>query len=114
NRTSFSSPQLQMRRKLFLNEAIYTRIINDPALTAVVEQITQQENATRYKVGDQQLPRAELTDSLTHSPDRNLREQAWRATTQITAANGKRIQEAIKLRNQLAGKYSSELLSTFV
>src|SRR4030095_5510358 len=42
NRTSFSSPQLQMRRKLLLNEAIYTRIINDPALTAVVEQITQQ------------------------------------------------------------------------
>ena len=40
--------------------------------------------------------------------------QAWWATSQITAANGKRIQDAIKLRNQLAGKYSSELFSSFV
>jgi hypothetical protein len=114
DRTRFSAPHLKMRRKLFLNEAVYTRITNDPALTDVVEQITKQENAIRYKVGDQQLTRAELTDLLAHNPDRNLREQAWRATSQITAANGKRIQDAIKLRNELAGKYSSELFSSFV
>ena len=114
DRTSFSDPLLKVRRKLFLNEAVYTRITNDPALTAVVEQITQQENAIRYKVGDRQLTRAELTDLLAHNPDRNLRELAWRATSQITAANGKRIQNAIKLRNQLAGKYSAELFSSFV
>src|SRR5678816_4713447 len=95
---------LKMRRKLFLNEAVYTRITNDPALTAVVEQITKQENAVRYKVGDQQLTRAELTDLLAHNPDRTLREQAWRATSQITSTNGEHIQSAIKLRNQLAGK----------
>jgi len=113
-RTSFSDPLLQARRKLFLNEAVYTRITNNPALTAVVEQITQQENTIRYKVGDRQLTRAELTDVLAHNPDRKLREQAWRATSQITAANGERIQNAIKLRNQLARKYSSELFSTFL
>jgi len=114
DRTSFPDALLKARRKLFLNEAIYTRITNDPALTAVVEQITQQENAVRYKVGDRQLTRAELTDLLAHNSDRKLREQAWRATSQITTANSERIQTAIKLRNQLARKYSSELFSTFM
>ena len=114
DRVRFSAGQLKTRRKLFLNEAVYTRITNDPALTAVVEQITKQENAFRYKVGDQQLTRAEITDLLAHNPDRNLREKAWRATSQIADANGKRIEDAIKLRNQLAGKYSSELFSSFV
>ena len=109
-----SDPILQTRRKLFLNEAVYTRITNDPALTGVVEQITQQENSMRYKVGERQLTRAEITDLLAHNPDRELREQAWRATSQITAANAKRIQNAIQLRNQLAEKYSSEMFSIFM
>jgi len=113
-RTSFPDALLKARRKLFLNEAIYTGITNDPVLTAVVEQITQQENAIRYRVGDRQLTRAELTDLLAHNSDRTLREQAWRATSQISAANSERIQTAIKLRNQLARKYSSELFSTFM
>ncbi len=112
--TTFSDPLLKTRRKLFLNEAVYTRITNDPDLTAVVEQITRQENTTRYIVGDRQLTRAEVTDLLAHNSDRKLREQAWRATSQITVANGKRIQDAIKLRNQLAGKYSAELFSMFM
>src|SRR5882762_631973 len=110
--TSFSDPLLKARRKLFLNEALYTKITNDPALTAVVEQITQQENTIRYKVGDRQLTRAELTDLLAHNPDRTLREEAWRAGSQISNANSERIRNAIKLRNQLARKYSSELFST--
>jgi hypothetical protein len=112
--TSFSDPLLKTRRKLFLNEAVYTRITNDPALTGVVEQITQQESSMRYQVGDQQLTRAEVTDLLAHNPDRKVREQAWRATTQITAANGERIRKAIQLRNDLAGKYSAELFSIFM
>ncbi len=113
-RTQFSDPLLKRRRELFLDEAVYTKITNDPALTAVVEQITQQENAFRYKVGQQQLARAELSDLLSHSADRNMREQAWRATIQISAVNGTRIQNAIRLRNQLAGEYSDELFSTFM
>jgi hypothetical protein len=114
DRTRFSEALQKTRRKLFLNEAVYTRITNDPALTAVVEQVTQHENAIRYNVGDRQLTRAELTDLLAHNPDRKLREQAWRATSQIATANSERIQTAIKLRNQLARKYSSELFSTFM
>jgi len=114
NKVKFADPLLQTRRKLFLNEAIYTKIINDPALTATVEQITQQENTIRYKVGDQQLTRAEVAHLLAHHPDRKLREQVWRATNQITAVNGERICTAIKLRNDLAGKYSSELFSMFM
>jgi hypothetical protein len=61
DRTSFRNVLLKARRKLFLNEAVYTRITNDPALTAIVEQITRQENTILYKVGDRQLTRAELT-----------------------------------------------------
>jgi len=87
NHTRFSDPLLKARRKLFLNEAIYTKITNDPVLTAVVEQITQQENAVRYIVGDRQLTRAELTDLLAHNSDRTLREQAWRATSQASRSN---------------------------
>lgn len=102
SRTSFSDPLLEARRKLFLNEAVYTRITNDPALTAVVEQITQEENSIRYRVGERALTRAELTDLLAHNPDRQLREQAWRASSQIATANSERIRNAIKLRNQLA------------
>jgi len=111
---NFSNPLLEKRRKLFLNEAVYTKITNDPSLTAVVERITQQENTMRYTVGGRRLTRAEITDLLAHNPDRTLREEAWRATSQITAANGERIQKAIKLRNQLAGKNSSEIFSIFM
>ncbi len=114
DRASFSDALLKARRKLFLNEAVYTRITNDPALTAIVEQITQEENTIRYKVGDRELTRAELTDLLAHNPDRKLREQAWRASSQITTANSERIRNAIKLRNQLTRKYSPELFSTFM
>jgi peptidyl-dipeptidase A len=114
DRARFSDALLKARRKLFLNEAVYTRITNDPALTAIVEQITQEENTIRYKVGDRELTRAELTDLLAHNPDRTLREQAWRASSQITIPNSERIRNAIKLRNQLARKYSSELFSTFM
>jgi hypothetical protein len=109
-----SNPLLNTRRKLFLNEAIYTRITNDPGLTALVEEITQQENTMRYKVGDQQLTRAEVTDLLAHSPDRALREQAWRASSQITAANGERIRKAVRMRNDLAVKDSDEIFSVFL
>ena len=112
--TQFSDSILNKRRELFLNEAVYTRITNDPALTAVVEQITQEENAFRYKVGERQLTRAELSDVLLHSSDRSAREQAWRATSQIAAVNGARIQNAITMRNHLAVEYSNGLFSAFM
>ena len=109
-----SDSLLKTRQNLYLNEAVYTKITNDPALTAVVEQITQNENGFRFKVGDRQLSRAEVTDLLEHNPDRQLREEAWRATSQITGVNGARIQKAIQLRNQLAVKNSDEIFSIFL
>jgi oligoendopeptidase F len=110
----FRNRLLNRRRALFLEEATYTEISNDAKLTAIVEQITRQENAMRYKVGDRQLTRAELTDLVAHSPDRRLRQQAWEARAHVTSANGERIREAFKLRNELALQHTDELFSTFM
>ena len=112
--THFHDPLPRRRRDLFLEEATYTRITNDPKLTAIVEEITREENAIRYQVGDKQLTRAELSNLVAHSPDRDLRQQAWKARAQITAANGERIRQAIQLRNQLALRYTDGLFSTFM
>ena len=110
----FRDRLLNRRRNLFLEETAYTQITNDAKLTAIVEQITRQENATRYQAGDHPLTRAELTDLGAHSPDRRLRQQAWEARAQVTRANGERIREAIKLRNKLALQHTDELYSTFM
>ena len=56
--TRLEGPSLRRRRDLFLEEAAYTKISNDPALTALVESITRDENSFRYKVGDRQLTRS--------------------------------------------------------
>ena len=110
----FRDPLLRRRRALFLEEATYTKITNDPNLTAIVEDITREENTMRYKVGARKLTRAELTNAVAHSPDRQHRRQAWEARAQITAANGERIRQAMKLRNELASHYTDELFSTFM
>ena len=110
----FRDQLLNRRRDLFLEEAAYTNISNDPKLTALVEQITRQENAMRYQADDRSLTRAELTDLVDHSPDRRLRQQAWEARAQLACANGDRIREAIKLRNELALQHTNELFSTFM
>lgn len=110
----FRDQPMNRRRSLFLEEAAYTEISNDAKLTAVVEQITHQENAMRYQTGDRSLTRAELTDLVAHSPDRRLRQQAWEARAQLARANGERIREAIKLRNELALQHTNELFSTFM
>ena len=107
-------PSLRRRRDLFLEEAAYTKISNDPALTALVESITRDENSFRYKVGDRQLTRAALTDLVAHSSDPGLRRQAWEARAQITAINGERIRDAMKLRNKLALENADELFSVFM
>ena len=110
----FRNGLLSRRRDLFLEEATYTKINNDPKLTGIVERISQQENTTRYNVGGHQLTRAGLTDILVHSPNRQLREQAWRAQAQISALNGERLRQAIQLRNELALQSTDELFSTFM
>jgi len=112
--TRLEGPSLRRRRDLFLEEAAYTKISNDPALTALVESITRDENSFRYKVGDRQLTRAALTDLVAHSSDPGLRRQAWEARAQITAINGERIRDAMKLRNKLALENADELFSVFM
>jgi Zn-dependent M32 family carboxypeptidase len=112
--TRFNRPMLTRRRDLFVEEAAYTKISNDPTLTALVENITRAENSFRYKVGDRRLTRAELTDIVAHSPDSRLRQQAWEARAQITAINGERIREAMRRRNELALQYADELFSVFM
>jgi Peptidase family M3 len=110
----FRNRILRRRRDLFLEEATYTKISNDPKLTGIVEAIVQRENSMRYEVGSRHLTRAELTETLFHNPNRQLREQAWKAQTQITAVNGERIRQAIRMRNELAFQSTDELFSTFM
>ena len=110
----FHNHLLNRRRDLFLEEATYTKITNDPKLTAIVEEITRRENSQRYKIGHRELTRAELTEIVIHNPNRQLREEAWKAQAQISAANGEKIRQAIQLRNELAFQYTDELFSTFM
>ena len=74
--TSFRNTLLRRRRDLFVEEATYAKISNDPKLTAIVEDVTREENTMHYQVGEQQLSRAELTDLVSHSPNRQRRQQA--------------------------------------
>lgn len=110
----FHDPLLQRRRDLFLEEATYSKISNDPKLTVLVESITREENNIRYEVNEKKLTRAELSNLIANSSDRNLREQAWKARTQITAQNGDRIRQAIQLRSDLALRYTHTTFSIFM
>jgi hypothetical protein len=110
----FRDPLLRRRRDLFLEEASYTKITNAPKLTALVEDITRNENTMSYNVGSRQLTRAQLTDVVTHNPNREIRREAWEARSQIATANAEHIRQAIKLRNALATQYTDELFSTFM
>ena len=112
--TRFRDPLLQRRRDLFMEEATFTRISNDPKLTALVESITREENNIRYEVNDKKLTRAELSNLVANSADRHLREQAWKTRAQITALNGERIRQAMKLRNDLAVRFTDSIFSIFM
>jgi hypothetical protein len=110
----FSDSLLKRRRDLFLEEATFTKISNDPKLTRLVESITREENNIRYEVNDRKLTRAELSNLVANSPDRNIREQAWKARGQITVRNGERVRQAIKLRNDLALHFTDTTFSVFM
>jgi len=112
--TSFPYSLLNRRRKLFLEEAVFTKITTDAKLSALEESITREEGNFRYKVGDKQVTRAELSNLVAGSPDRRIREQAWKARAQIAPANGERIRQTIKLRNELALRDSDTIFSIFM
>ena len=110
----FSDPVLARRRELFLREAVYTNIFADPQLAALVEGMERDEDALRYRVGSQRMTRAQLNNTLAHSPDRELRRQCWEARSQITAVTGRRIQRAMKMRIALARRYARRPFPEFM
>src|SRR5574341_1226952 len=110
----FTEPVLARRRELFLREAIYTNIFADPKLAALVEEMERDEDAIRYRVGAKRLTRAELNNTLAHSPDRDLRRQCWEARSQITALTGPRIQRAMKMRVALARRHAQRPFPEFM
>jgi len=111
---SFSHSLLNRRRELFLEEAVFTKITTDAKLLALEESITREEGNIRYKVADKQLTRAELSNLVAGSPDRRIREQAWKARAQIAPINAERIRQTITLRNELALRHSDTIFSVFM
>lgn len=110
----FPDPLLNRRRELFLGEAILTKITTDARLNALQESITREEGSFRYHVADKLNTRAELGNLVAGSPDRQLREQAWKARAQIAPLNSERIRQTINLRNELALRYSGTIFSIFM
>jgi hypothetical protein len=112
--SSFPYSLLNRRRELFLDEAVFTRITTDAKLLALQESITREEGNFRYKVGSQQVTRAELSNLVAGNSDRRIREQAWRARAQIAPLNGRRIHQTISMRNELALRHSDTIFSIFM
>ena len=110
----FDHALLSRRRQLFLEEAAFTKITTDAKLSALEESITREEGSFRYKVGNKQNTRAELSNLVASNPDRQIREQAWKARAQIAPLNAERIRQTIKLRNELALRYSDTIFSVFM
>lgn len=111
---SFSDSLLKRRRDLFLDEAVFTKITTDAKLSALEESITREESNFRYKIGDKLNTRAELGNLVANNPDRQIREQAWKARAQIAPLNDDRIRQTISLRNELALRYSDTIFSIFM
>jgi hypothetical protein len=111
---SFSDPLLKRRRELFLDEAVFTKISSEAKLAELEEKITRQEGDFRYKVDGKSLSRAQLSDLVANSSNRQEREQAWKARAQIASLNGDLIKQTIKLRNDLALRYSDTTFSIFM
>jgi hypothetical protein len=111
---SFPDSIRTRRRRLFLDEAVFTKITTDARLVALEEAITREESNFRYKVRGKQLSRAELSNLVASNPDRQIREQAWKARAQIAPVNSERIRRTINLRNELALHYSDTIFSIFM
>jgi oligoendopeptidase F len=110
----FTDPILQRRRQLFLEVATDLQISTNAELATRVESIRKDGSAIRYKVGGKSLDRPELDNVLGHSPDRDLRRQAWYAQADLTKLTGDRIREVIKMRNELGGRYAGQKFSDFM
>ena len=110
----FTDPILQRRRQLFLEVAADLQISTDAELATRVESIRKDGSAIRYKVDGKMLDRPQLDNILAHSPDRNLRRQAWYAQADLTTLTGDRIREVIRMRNELGERHAGQKFSDFM
>jgi oligoendopeptidase F len=110
----FDDPVLVRRRELFQEAAADSQISTDAELATVVESIRKDGSAIRYRVDGKLLDRPELDNVLGHTPDRDLRRQAWYAQAGLTKLTGDRIRAVMKLRNRLAPRYASQNFSDFM
>jgi len=110
----FGEPTLRRRQQIFAEEAIATKISSDPELAKLVEDISRDESDMRYRVGEKQLARSELRNLLAHSPDREVRREAWNAMAQLTAKTGEPIRKAMKMRIALAEKHAARPFADFM
>jgi oligoendopeptidase F len=102
------------RRQLFLEAAADSQISSNAELANRVESIRKDGAALRYKVGGKLLDRPELDNLLGHSPDRDLRKQAWYAQAALTNLTGHRISELMTMRNQLGQRHAGQKFTDFM
>jgi oligoendopeptidase F len=110
----FDDPVLARRRELFQEAAADSQISTDAELATIVESIRKDGSAIRYRVGGKSLDRPELDNVVGHSPDRELRRQAWYAQADLTKLTGDRIRQVMKLRNRLAPRYAGQKFNDFM
>ncbi|MBS1852483.1 MAG: hypothetical protein JST79_16380 [Acidobacteria bacterium] len=110
----FSDPIWQRRRLLFLAAARDSQISTDAGLVKIIESIRKDSSALRYTIGGKQLDRPELDNVLGHEADRDLRREAWYAKADHTKLMGDRLRQAMKLRNQLAQRYTGQSYPDFM
>jgi Peptidase family M3 len=106
--TRFADPILERRRFLFLDAALWSKIADDARLGKIEEGISQRDAKVRFRAGGRSLTRAELANLLHSEPDRHLRRTAWEAQAQFSPVNGEPIRRAMRLRNELSGRYSGQ------
>jgi oligoendopeptidase F len=109
----FTDPLLQRRRKLFLEEAIHTKIFTTPELAKLVEEIERDEADFRYEVDGKKLRRSEVNNLIATSPDREVRRRAWESTARLSARTSERIKQAMKMRLELGSRYAGQYYPDF-
>jgi len=113
-RARFTEPLVERRRQLFLEETADARIAGDPELAALTEDLEKTYAAARFEVGGKKVARAELNTIVSQDPDRAKRRQAWEARAEMERLAGKRVREAMALREKLARRFAGESFPDFM
>jgi oligoendopeptidase F len=113
-RASFPDRVVERRRKFFLEEAADSRISSDPRLSALVEELEKDYTAARFRVGGEEVTRAELNTIVAQDLDRARRKAAWEARAQMAAIAADRVRHAIVLRQELSRRYAGEPFPDFM